>query len=53
MICRPSWNLSPEGRQRFEQRKEQLRRALTLAELRRAFSITQNMLARTLSRDTA
>jgi DNA-binding transcriptional regulator YiaG len=49
-MCRPSWNLSPEGRERIEQRKEQLSRAMTLAELRRAFSLTQDTLARTLSR---
>ncbi|NDC36394.1 MAG: XRE family transcriptional regulator [Synechococcaceae bacterium WB9_2_112] len=42
-------NLSPERRERIEQRKEQLRQEMTLAELRRAFSLTQDTLARTLN----
>ena len=41
-------DLSPERRERIEQRKEQLRQEMTLAELRRAFSLTQDTLARTL-----
>ena len=42
-------NLSPERRERIEQRKEQLRQEITLAELRRAFSLTQDTLAKTLN----
>jgi DNA-binding transcriptional regulator YiaG len=42
-------DLSPERRERIEQRKEQLRQEMTLAELRRAFSLTQDTLARTLN----
>ena len=42
-------NLSPERRERIEQRKEQLRQEMTLAELRRAFSLTQDTLAKTLN----
>ena len=40
--------LSPEWRECIQQRKEQLRQEMTLAELRRAFSLTQDTLARTL-----
>jgi DNA-binding XRE family transcriptional regulator len=42
-------DLGPERRVRIEQRKEQLRQEMTLAELRRAFSLTQDTLARTLN----
>jgi DNA-binding XRE family transcriptional regulator len=42
-------HLGPERRVRIEQRKEQLRQEMTLAELRRAFSLTQDTLARTLN----
>jgi DNA-binding XRE family transcriptional regulator len=42
-------HLGPERRARIEQRKEQLRQEMTLAELRRAFSLTQDTLARTLN----
>lgn len=41
--------LSSERHERIEQRKEQLRQEMTLAELRRAFSLTQNTLAKTLN----
>ena len=42
-------DLSPERRERIEQRKEQLRQEMTLAELRRAFSLTQDTLAKNLN----
>jgi len=41
--------LSPERRERIDQRKEQIRQEMTLAELRRVFSLTQDTLARTLN----
>ena len=41
-------DLGPVRRVRIEQRKEQLRQEMTLAELRRAFSLTQDTLARSL-----
>jgi len=41
-------DLSPERRERIEQRKEELRQEMTLAELRNAFSLTQDTLAKTL-----
>jgi hypothetical protein len=43
-------DFSPERRERIEQRKEQLRQEMTLAELRKAFSLTQDTLAKNLSR---
>jgi len=42
-------DLSPERLERIEQRKEQLRQEMTLAELRRAFSLTQDTLAKNLN----
>ena len=42
-------DFSPERRERIEQRKEQLRQEMTLAELRKAFSLTQDTLAKTLN----
>jgi DNA-binding XRE family transcriptional regulator len=42
-------DFSPERRERIEQRKEQLRQEMTLAELRRAFSLTQDTLAKNLN----
>ena len=42
-------DLGPVRRVRIEQRKEQLRQEMTLAELLRAFSLTQDTLARTLN----
>ena len=42
-------DLSHERRERIEQRKEQLRQEMTLAELRKAFSLTQDTLAKTLN----
>ena len=42
-------DFSPERRERIEQRKEQLRQDMTLAELRKAFSLTQDTLARNLN----
>jgi DNA-binding XRE family transcriptional regulator len=41
--------LSPERRERIEQRKEQPRQEMTLAELRRASSLTQDTLAKNLN----
>ena len=41
-------DLSPERRERIEQRKEQLREEMTLSELRKAFLLTQDTLATTL-----
>ena len=42
-------DFSPERRERIEQRKEQLRQDMTLAELRKAFSLTQDTLAKNLN----
>ena len=42
-------DLSPERRERIEQRKEQLREEMTLSELRKAFLLTQDTLATTLN----
>ena len=42
-------DLSPKRRERIEQRKEELRQEMTLAELRKAFSLTQDTLAKTLN----
>ena len=42
-------DISPERRERIEQRKEQLRQEMTLAELRRAFALTQDTLAKNLN----
>jgi transcriptional regulator with XRE-family HTH domain len=42
-------DFSPERRERIEQRKEQLRQEMTLAELRKAFSLTQETLAKNLN----
>jgi DNA-binding XRE family transcriptional regulator len=42
-------DLSPERRERIEQRKEQLREEMTLSELRKAFFLTQDTLATTLN----
>ena len=42
-------DFSPERRERIEQRKEQLRQEMTLAELRKAFSLTQDTLAKNLN----
>ena len=42
-------DLSPKRRESIEQRKEQLRQEMTLAELRRAFSLTHDTLAKTLN----
>jgi hypothetical protein len=42
-------DLSPERRERIELRKEQLRQEMTLAELRRAFSLTEDTLAKNLN----
>jgi DNA-binding XRE family transcriptional regulator len=42
-------DLSPERRERIEQRKEQLREEMTLSELRKAFLLTQDTLAITLN----
>ncbi|MGA1064105.1 MAG: helix-turn-helix domain-containing protein [Burkholderiaceae bacterium] len=42
-------DFSPQRRQRIEERKEQLRQDMTLAELRKAFSLTQDTLARNLN----
>ena len=39
----------PERRQRIKERKEQLREEMTLAELRKAFSLTQDTLAKNLN----
>ena len=41
-------DLSPERRDRIERRKEELRQGMTLGELRKAFSLTQDTLAKTL-----
>jgi hypothetical protein len=40
-------DFGPERRERIEQRKEQLRQDMTLAELRKAFSLTQARWPRT------
>jgi len=40
---------SSERRERIEQRKEELRQEMTLAELRKAFSLTQDTLAKNLN----
>ena len=42
-------DFSPERRERIEQRKEQLRQDMTLAELRKAYSLTQDTLAKNLN----
>jgi len=42
-------DFSSERRERIEQRKEQLRQDMTLAELRKAFSLTQDTLAKNLN----
>jgi DNA-binding XRE family transcriptional regulator len=42
-------DVSPERRKRIEQSKEQLRQDMTLAELRKAFSLTQDTLAKNLN----
>jgi DNA-binding XRE family transcriptional regulator len=42
-------DLSPDRRDRIEKRKDQLRQEMTLAELRKAFSLTQDTLAKTLN----
>jgi DNA-binding XRE family transcriptional regulator len=42
-------DLSPERRERIEQRKEQLREEMTLSELRKAFLLTQDTLATALN----
>ena len=42
-------DFSQERRERIEQRKEQLRQEMTLAELRRAFALTQDTLAKNLN----
>jgi DNA-binding XRE family transcriptional regulator len=42
-------DLSPLRRERIELRKEQLRQEMTLAELGRAFSLTQDTLAKNLN----
>jgi DNA-binding XRE family transcriptional regulator len=42
-------DLSPERRDRIEKRKDQLRQEMTLAELRKAFSLTQDTLAKALN----
>ena len=42
-------DFSPERRGRIDQRKEQLRQDMTLAELRKAFSLTQDTLAKNLN----
>ena len=42
-------DLSPERRERIEQRKKQLREEMTLSELRKAFLLTQDTLATTLN----
>lgn len=39
-------HFSPERRQRIEECKEQLRQDMTLAELRKAFPLTQDTLAK-------
>jgi len=42
-------DLGPERGDRIENRKDQLRQEMTLAELRKAFSLTQDTLAKTLN----
>ena len=42
-------DISPERRERIDQRKEQLRQEMIQAELCRAFSLTQDTLAKTLN----
>jgi DNA-binding XRE family transcriptional regulator len=42
-------NFSSERRARIDERKEQLRQEMTLAELRKAFLLTQDTLAQTLN----
>ena len=42
-------DLSSERRERIERRKEELRQEMTLAELRKAFSLTQDTLAKNLN----
>ena len=40
---------SPERRERIERRKEQLRQEMTMAELRRSCSLTQDTLSKNLN----
>jgi DNA-binding XRE family transcriptional regulator len=42
-------DFSPERRERIEQRKQQLRQDMSLAEPRKAFSLTQDTLAKNLN----